>query len=191
MTGEAFIRLIRERRTIYDFKPDPVPQPVLERALEAAVWAPNHGLTEPWRFHVAGERTRAALAQLYARLRADKRCEPGTDAWRQAHEKALKRFLAVPGMVLVGQQLDEDPLRREEDAAGVSCAIQNFQLAMWAQGVGVQWSTGPVIRAAETYELLGIEPQKEKLVALLYYGYPACIGRSRRSDWRKKTRWLE
>lgn len=191
MTGEAFIRLIRERRTVYDFKPDPVPRPVLEQALEAAVWAPNHGLTEPWRFHVPGMKTRAVLAQIYARLRADKRCEPDTDAWRQTYEKALQRFLAVPGMVLVGQQLAEDPLQREEDAAAVACAIQNFQLAMWAQEVGVQWSTGPVIRAVETYELLGIEPKKEKLVALLYYGYPACVGRSRRSDWREKTRWLD
>ncbi|WP_294949233.1 nitroreductase [Sulfurivirga sp.] len=191
MTGEAFIRLIRERRTVYDFKPDPVPRPVLEQALEAAVWAPNHGLSEPWRFHVPGMKTRAVLAQIYARLRADKRCEPDTDAWRQTYEKALQRFLAVPGMVLVGQQLAEDPLQREEDAAAVACAIQNFQLAMWAQEVGVQWSTGPVIRAVETYELLGIEPKKEKLVALLYYGYPACVGRSRRSDWREKTRWLD
>ena len=48
------------RRTIYAFEDRPVPGEALLRALEAARWAPNHKLTEPWRFSVLGAETRAA-----------------------------------------------------------------------------------------------------------------------------------
>lgn len=181
------LEIIHQRRTVYAFKPDPVPEPLLSQALEAAVWAPNHYLTEPWRFYVIGPQTRKKLAERYATLRADKRQQPGTEAWQQVYQQALVRFDAIPGMLLVGQALAEDDIQREEDYAAVCCAIQNFQLAMWAQGVGVQWSTGPIIRDPETFALTGTSEALLRWVGILYYGYPECVPKSKRTPWQDKT----
>lgn len=54
---------ILTRRTIKDFKPEPVPDAVLERALSAGLWAQNHRMTQPWRFVVLGPETHRALAE--------------------------------------------------------------------------------------------------------------------------------
>ncbi len=181
--------IIRSRRTIHQFKPDPVPDALLHQALEAAIWAPNHGLTEPWRFYVLGPQTQQHLAQIYARLRADKRAEAGTEAWQIQFERACARFQAFPRVVMVGQVIANDPVRQQEDAAAVACAIQNFQLVLWQQGVGCQWSTGPVIHAPETRQLLEVPPQID-LVAALYIGRPECVPSSKRTPWQEKTTFL-
>ncbi|MDX6726842.1 MAG: hypothetical protein QOK49_1647, partial [Baekduia sp.] len=54
---------VRTRRTHKVFGPDPVPRETLEELLELARWAPNHHLTNPWRFRVVGPQARAALKQ--------------------------------------------------------------------------------------------------------------------------------
>lgn len=184
------LETLLSRRTIYQFKPTPVPEVILERALEAATWAPNHGLTEPWHFYVLGPRTQQHMAQIYARLRADKRADPGTDAWQAQFDRALNRFEAFPRIVLVGQVMAESPIQQQEDAAAVACAIQNLQLALWSKGVGCQWSTGPIIRAEETRRLLNL-PDQVDLVAALYIGWPACVPKSKRTHWQEKTTFLE
>ncbi len=184
------LKTLLGRRTIYRFKSDPVPDEILYQALEAAVWAPNHGLTEPWRFHVIGPETQRKLADIYARLRADKRCDPDTDAWHRQFEQAQARFLSFPRIVLVGQTISDDPLRHEEDAAAVACAIQNLQLALWSRGVGCQWSTGPVICSERTRRLLDLS-DREALVAALYIGWPACVPESKRTPWREVTTFLK
>ena len=82
-------------------------------------------------------------------------------------------------VVLVGEGDLEgergDDQRRREDYAATCCAIQNIQLAAWAEGVGVKWSTAAVIHDPLAYRWLDIEPQSYDLIALLYVGYPADI----------------
>ena len=48
---------IRGRRTHKVFESEPVPREVVEQLLELARWAPNHFVTEPWRFRVLGPET--------------------------------------------------------------------------------------------------------------------------------------
>ena len=55
---------IRSRRTHKAFAPEPIPRAVLEELLELARWAPNHHLTNPWRFRVLGPATLARLKEL-------------------------------------------------------------------------------------------------------------------------------
>lgn len=188
-TMQTCLQTLLSRRTIYQFKSTPVAQTILEQALEAATWAPNHGLTEPWHFYVIGRQTQQQLARLYARLRADKRADPGTEAWQEHFDRARERFEAFPRVVFVGQIKTDSPTQQQEDAAAVACAIHNLQLALWSKGVGCQWSTGPLIRAQETRQLLQV-PDTVELVAVLYIGWPACVPKSKRTPWQEKTSFL-
>jgi len=185
------LQVMTTRRTIYDFKPVPIADGVIRQALSAAVSAPNHGLTEPWRFYVLGPRTQQALAEVYADLRASKRHDPSDPAWQTAFDKAWHRFVAFPRVVLVGQVLAEDPVRREEDYAAVAAAIENFLLALWSEGIGSQWSTGPLIRDKRTYALLDIDAEAVQLRAVLYCGEPACMPSPRAHRWEHVSCFLE
>ena len=50
--------------------------------------------------------------------------------------------------------------------------MQNIQLVAWAEGLGMQWSSGKIIRLEAVHQLLGIERQTEEIVGLLFFGFP-------------------
>ncbi len=184
------LQTIQNRRTIYDFLPTPIEASVVETCLEAAIWAPNHKRTEPWRFWVCGQQTQAALADIYAQLRASKRQQPGTEAYENAFKKAQQKFKAIPQVIIVGQTLSEDPVQCKEDYAACCCAIQNFLLAAWSQQLGVQWSTGPIIQDERTFELLQASPQAIEFIGALYCGYPQTVCESKRQPISTVTHYL-
>ena len=159
--------LILSRRTIKDFKPDAVPADVIDRALTAGTWAQNHKLTEPWRFIVLGPQAHAALAAIDAKL-------------------ATK-----PAIVAVTCRRSDSAEQQREDYAAVCCAIQNIQLAAWADGVGMQWSTGRTAMSPQTSDLLGINTAEEEMAGLLYFGYPAAVPKAQpRKTLAEVTRHL-
>lgn len=167
---------ILSRRSIKDFTPDPVPDTALDRALNAGLWAQNHRLTQPWRFVVLGPATHRALAEAGAdaqlqTLRADTDAATRDKVW----EGAVQKLLSKPRIVVVSTILSGDALQRREDYAATCCAIQNIQLAAWADGLGMQWSTNKQTQQAQTYVLLGIDPAAEEIVGFLYFGYPALV----------------
>lgn len=162
----AATELIRGRRTINFFQPDPPPREVILRALELARWAPNHHLTEPWRFYLLGRETAEAIARLNAELVAAKK-------GAEAAEGKLRNWLAKPGWIVVTQIRSDDPLRSREDYAACCCAIHNLMLYLWGAGIGCKWSTGPVIRDERFHDLIWVDPDAESVVGLLWYGYPA------------------
>lgn len=167
---------IHTRRTIKDFKPDPVPDDVLERSLNAGLWAQNHRLTEPWRFIVLGPATQLALAEAGAAAQL-RTLAPDTDDTTRAKVQAAARqkVLSKPLIVAVTYLLSGDALQRREDYAATCCAIQNIQLAAWAEGLGMQWNTGKQTQQPQTYTLLGIDPADEEIAGFLYFGYPAIV----------------
>ena len=57
----TFTELLSSRRTVHKLQPGPVPAAIVDKAFEAAHWAPNHKLTLPWRFTVIGPEARSAL----------------------------------------------------------------------------------------------------------------------------------
>jgi len=170
---EMLLAFIKSRRTTYRFLDKslhPVKYSQIQSCLEAAIWAPNHKLTEPWRFWVVGSSVQLKLAAVYARNRASKRYLVGSEAYEVAYEKALVRFNNFPAIVFVGQVISKDSVVYKEDYAACACAIQNFQLMAWQQSIGVQWSTGPIIKDLETYKVLGCKPEEIELIGALYLG---------------------
>jgi nitroreductase len=160
--------LIRSRRTIHEFREQPPPQEIVLRGLDLARWAPNHLLTEPWHFYLLGQETALAIAKLNADLTTRKK---GTKAGRTK----LDRWRRIPGWLVVTCENSEDSLRFKEDYSACCCAIQNFSLYLWSQGIGVKWTTGDVIREPDFYDVIWVDPMLETVVGLLWYGYPANI----------------
>ena len=165
----AVEKVVISRRTIHLFEPEPVPSlEVILHAIDLARWAPNHYLTEPWRFYLLGRKTAEAIARLNASQTAEKRGEA-------AGQAKLDRWLNIPGWMLVTCRRSDDEKRQQEDYAACCCAIQNLQLVLWSRGIGTKWTTGSVTSTPDFFELVDIDPVQEKLVSMLWYGYAAEI----------------
>lgn len=174
-TAEQLADLIRQRRTIHNFQPEKPPKEAILRAVELARWAPNHHLTQPWQFHLLGPETIAQIVELNAELiTARKGPEHG--------EHKRKRWSQIPGWIAVTCPRSEDEQRQLEDYAACCCAIHNFSLSLWHEGIGVKWTTGDVTRHPRFFELLGLSPETHLTVGVMWYGYPTEIPPTRRKD---------
>lgn len=165
--------LIRSRRTIYDFEPEKPGQELVLNAIDAACWAPNHLHTHPWRFYLLGDKASGAVVACYKKLVEQKR---GADT---ARFKGA-RWEKTPGWLVVTSVRSEDTTREREDYGASCCMVQNLALMLWSAGVGLKWSTGPVTDHNSFFEITGIDPEKEMVVGLFGYGFPAETPRSTR-----------
>jgi nitroreductase len=146
---------------------------MLTEILATGIWAPNHRLTEPWRFIVLGPETRRLLAERFGELKAEK--APADAAERRERVKAdsTRMFLNLPAVIAMAALQEGDEQRRREDYAAVCCAAQNVQLAAWAAGIGTKWSTSPLIHDPLAYRLLSLDPTRFDIIGFLFAGYPA------------------
>ena len=157
--GVAFDALVA-RRSVKEYDRRPVPNELVQRALAAAVLAPNHFLTEPWRFYVLGEKSRAALVEL-----------------NPAKQEA---FAAVPGWMVVTVAASEyaqdgslSTKKGLEDHAATACAVQNFMLSLAASGCGSKWMTGALgIAPAAILDLVKANATAERFMGAIWFGYP-------------------
>lgn len=175
IAADTFADALRARRTINLFEPEPVDPAVLLEAIEVARWAPNHRLTEPWRFYVLGDETAEAVASLAAELETAAKGER-VGAARYA------RLKAIPGNFVLTSQRSDDELVDRENYAACCCAVQNLMLYLWQRGVGVKWTTGGMTREAAFYELLGIDATAELVVGYFWYGRPKVVPTQKRRD---------
>jgi nitroreductase len=175
------LALLRERRTISTFLPEPVPDDLVEQALDAGRFAPNHKRTEPWRFTTLGPVTREAMAPLWSDVALRNLPKDASPERREEVQAASEaKWRSKPAVVIVSQVITADADRTEEDYAAVACAMQNIQLAAWALGLGSQWSTTPATRDRALLERAGI-PEPERVVGFLFLGYAAAVPPGRRS----------
>ncbi len=162
---------ILSRRTVQRFSTEPIPDGCIERALEGALRAPNHKLTNPWRFTRVGPQARAEIVEVGLRIKREAAEAKGRE-FSTAQEELVRAKLAnSAALLIVSQVLADDEFRRREDYASIACAIENFMLCLWAEGVGSKWATGAVTRHAETYEIAGIDAQNEEIVAFVWVGH--------------------
>ena len=144
------------RRSVVNYNATRVPAEIIHRALTAAVLAPNHFLTEPWRFYDCGEETRQKLLKLNPRKE--------------------KIFSQVPGWLIVSVESDDPTLNTKkglEDYAATACATNNFMISLAADGVGSKWMTGALgVPPEKVLEAVGANTTAERLVGAIWYGYP-------------------
>ena len=160
-----FARVLRGRRTIDQYLHTPVPEELVLEAIEVATWAPNHYVTEPWRFILPGPQTVERIVNLNASIVAEKKSP-------ELGEHKRKAWSEKPGWLVVTCPRNEDTLREQEDYAACCVAIHNFTLYLWKAGVGSKWTTGPVIRDPRLFEIIGADYDAEFVVGLLWFGYP-------------------
>lgn len=175
LTTEAVAALLRGRRTTNLFEPEPVGVDVLLEAVEVARWAPNHRLTEPWRFYVLGPESTARASRCWADFEAETRGE-------KVGAARLARLESMPGHFVLTSLTSEDAIVDRENYAACCCAIQNLMLYLWQRGVGVKWATGAITREQRFYDVLGIDSTRERIVGYFWYGKPKLVGEQKRRD---------
>jgi nitroreductase len=146
-------KAIRTRRTHKAFAPEPLPSAVLEELFELARWAPNHHLTNPWRFRVLGPRTRERLMAL-----ADS-VQPGS---------AVK-LARAPTLIAVTAPVSGDPAQDREDLLATAVAAYLVLLGAHARGFAGYWRTVALLDDERGRKILGLRPT-ETPVGLLYLG---------------------
>jgi nitroreductase len=195
---EALMDAIQNRRSmgVARLKPDTVPRHLVERALEAADWAPSHGETEPWRFTVYTGESRRALGEAFAEAyRLD--AERDGDYKPAAHEAQRERVWASPVWVSIGMQpaLRADGAMKmtdEEELMAVACAVQNLHLVANAQGLAGMWLSKGVFRHPHVADFVGLTPPHGRLLGFFILGWPNIPWPAgERRPLHEKVHWAE
>jgi nitroreductase len=163
---------IRERRSIKRFADRPVTREDVETLLDAAVLAPNHRLTQPWRFYVLGPEARHAYGLALGDRKAKKIEDP--EKARQTREAVAQEHRALPAMIAIAVVQDESPETREEDYAAAMMAVQNLSLAAAELGLGTHIKTGGVMNDPAARAAIGL-PEGQRVVAIVNVGTPADV----------------
>ncbi|ANE46480.1 hypothetical protein SY83_09550 [Paenibacillus swuensis] len=176
----SIAEVIRERRSIRDFKPDSIDEATVLSLLEDAVWAPFHSKNEPWRFIFVSKPGKERFIQMVADsyLRMDQYKSMPPEQRSQLGAKLKAAFHAVPAFLLVIMKESESRKRWEEDFAATSALIQNFMLLAWEQGVGTVWKTNPYIYDRLFCDNMCLQSD-EKIVGVVQLGYPAELPEAR------------
>jgi len=148
-------KAIRTRRTHKAFAAQALDASTLDELFELARWAPNHHLTNPWRFRVLGDRARERLMSL-----AESE-QPGS---------AVK-LQRAPTLVAVTARQSGDVAEDREDLLATAVAAYLVLLGAHARGLAGYWRTVALLDDARGREILGLAPQ-ETPVGLLYLGSP-------------------
>lgn len=180
---------IKARRTTRKFKPDAIPQDVLDQIFEAAMWAPSHGNAQPWDFAVVGPETRGKLLGLFQGKAKELLADPDVPPMKRKNIETLSDdFGGAPSMVAVLSRPGEEPLEKLENPLSTATAVQNMCLAAWAHGVGSVWLS---VGAAPPARPLLAVPEGASVVALLALGYPADVPPAPpRDDYQARVREL-
>lgn len=179
---------IRGRRSIREFTDRVIAREEIEHLLEAAVHAPNHRMTQPWRFYVLGPEARRAYGAALGARKAKRVEDP--DAARVVREKVADRHASLPAMLAVTVVLDDNPEIREEDFAAAYMAIQNLSLAAHALGLGTHIKTGAVMDDPRSRETVGVV-EGERIIATIEVGEPAAMPEAKpRTLATEHTTWL-
>jgi nitroreductase len=156
----SIAKIIRERRTIRSFTNEPVTKELIIDLLNDAVWAPTHGLRQPWRFlFVSTDEKERFIEYLLQAFPNDQQ-----DKMRTYFHAQASAFL----IVIMSE--DPRPKQWEEDFAASAAMIQNFQLLAWERKLGVVWKTNNHNWDPKVRQLLGVKPG-EKIVGFLHLGF--------------------
>jgi len=153
-------KVIRERRAVKKGYTDKeVTAEVVKELLEDAIWAPTHGMRQPWRFIFVSNDQKATFAKKIAAT------------YPENLQENREQFLNEPNAFLVVVMQEPEAQKQwDENFGATATMIQNFWLLAWERQLGVVWRTNPHIYHEEVNEILNIA-DNEKIVGFLHLGY--------------------
>lgn len=176
------------RRTVRRFTTREVTRGDIETMLSAAVLAPNHRLTQPWRFAVLGPDARAAYGYALGARKAKKIENP--DAAETMRQNVSNEHRALPAMIGVSIVANDNPEIAEEDYAAAMMAIQNIALSAVTLGLGTAIRSGAILNDPAAKQAMGV-PDSERVIAMIHVGEPAEPAAPRtRASVSEFTRWV-
>tara|TARA_B100000768_G_C11284815_1_gene381675 strand:- start:14510 stop:15097 length:588 start_codon:yes stop_codon:yes gene_type:complete len=173
--------VIRERRSVYpeSYSSRKVHSEIIEDVLNNAIWAPTHGMVQPWRFKVyTGEAVKRAGAELE---KVYKSSVPEAEWSERKLVKLRERTSSVSVLIFICMRPEENSTIPEiENVAAVACAVQNMYLTCTAYGLGSYWSSPKYVYSEEMKTFLNIG-EKDKCLGMFFMGYPE-------GEWPKSHR---
>lgn len=192
---EQISALIRHRRSIKPVDMDAahsVDKALLTQVLEDATWAPNHGMTEPWKFVVYQGSARQRLAE--AMQRVYRETTPPQEFREDKMKKMGENPLLSPVVIAcVMERRGGAKIPEIEEVEAVACALQNLQLSATAAGLGCYWSSPPLLETRLFADWLELGTE-DRCVGLIYLGWPRPglkWPESRRLPVESKTKWCD
>lgn len=166
-------QLIKSRRTIYpeQFSERKVHKEQIELILNNAQWAPTHGNTQPWRFHIFMEEGLQKLSTFLGNTYLEVTSKENQNDSKLA--KLIRRPLLSSVVIAVSmKRQSEEKILELEEIQAVACAVQNMYLTCTAYGMGGFWSTPKLIYSQQMNQFLELG-EKDKCLGLFYIGYPS------------------
>lgn len=164
--------VIRQRRTIYpeQFSDRKVHREQIELLLNNAIWAPTHGMTQPWRFTVFMGESLFDLSENLGRIYLE--TVPKEKQNDAKFAKIVSRPKLASAAIAICMKRDPDrKITEQDELCAVACAVQNMHLTCTAYGLGGFWSTPSVIHTEQIGQFLGLEAD-DKCLGFFYVGYP-------------------
>lgn len=164
--------IIRDRRSIYpeQFSKRKIHREQIELLLNNAIWAPSHGLTQPWRFVVLQDNALMQLSEVLGNAYLSE-----TPKELQNDKKLIKLInrpkLATAVIALIVDREKNTKISEADDFAAVACAVQNMHLTATAQGIGGFWSSTNMVKTQQFREFVSLTEQ-QVCIGLFYLGYP-------------------
>lgn len=164
--------IIRDRRSIYpeQFSKRKIHREQIELLLNNAIWAPSHGLTQPWRFVVLQDNALLQLSEMLGNAYLSE-----TPKELQNDKKLIKLInrpkLATAVIALIVDREKDTKISEADDFAAVACAVQNMHLTATAQGIGGFWSSTNMVKTQQFREFISLTEQ-QVCIGLFYLGYP-------------------
>jgi len=163
--------VIQNRRTIFpeQYSDRKVHREIVEKILNNAIWAPTHGVTQPWRFRVY---MNEQLEELSTFLSDTYKEVSGENFDQGKFDKIKRRPLMSSAVVVVNMVRDKrEKIKEIEEVEAVACAIQNMYLTATAYGIGGFWATPGFIYSDKVKAFFALE-EKDKCLGIFYLGYP-------------------
>jgi nitroreductase len=188
----SIIAELKSRRAIRDYEPRQVEEEKIKLLLEAATWAPNDRMREPWTFYVIKGDSKKRYEELAASFLQER-----FPAKPKLIESSMKVLKSTPLHIIVTSDIvPGDPEATQDNEYAVCCAIHSMWLAATELGLGLVWRTRGVglVRDERMFRFIG-EPVNKKIVGNLFIGYPDQIALDKlkspvRTPFESKTVWM-
>ena len=185
---------IQTRRSIKIFKDiEPVSKEVVEQLLQAAIMAPNHHHTEPWKFFVLQGDGRLPLSRVLAEWAKTRVDDPESEAGQKRIKKISGKPLIAPTAIVVALSPKQDSKKAIyiEDVSAVSAAVQNILLEAHGLGLGAIWKSGPAYYAAPVKNYFKLTDEEE-ILGVIFVGESDMKKNPepKRIPFEEKTVWI-